>query len=605
MKKKLFITIYLVVVGYAIYYSNEFYSKVNNNQNLIYMELQNNFLSTQAIAQNFLNSLATSANDLVSINDPLLLKAAVSENIMSVALLDKDMEFLYGFSLDSDQKETVHKLDTFEYPDFGKELGWIKIDLNSNLYTCRGYFVIQKDDLSYLAITFNLVPVIKAMGPLSYGLESYAFVNFSPKSRVISLFNFSTPGKFTRLLNSSIYFEAPLVTNWSFVFSGNWRDLYPYSISDIHNIFTLLVFWGTLFTLGSALLVNARFNKPASLWIPSFVFDSFCLLIVVFFFIDLPTTFKEVSERTSSFRNAQSLPKTIAILIPTSIYIESLSFPDDSSFLATGFITQIYPKNENLEIGFLFPNESILYSTTITEVTRWETEASVTILWQFCAGLTNTFSPVYFPFDKRSVRINLWPKEVLQDVVFFPNLLNYEDVNMQGLKNIDPRVDPSGWNIATNSYILEPRESYGFFGFAHLPISFQFAIILTRDFLGAFLSNIMVLTLCMVVAFLVLFIPNNTFLDSLFSTISIFVGLLFIAVTNHASLRNNLQTSSFAYIEYLFISFYVLILAITIDFIIRVSKKNLTNTGSEFRSILYWPIILGSFVLVLSLTIFK
>ncbi len=597
MKKKLYISIYLVFVGIALYYSHAFYSEVNNKQNLIYMELQNNFLSTQVVTQNFLNSLSSSANEIALLSDPKLLKEAVSKNIMSIAILDKEKKFLFGFGMDKDQKQTVYDLDHFEFPEFGVKLGWVKIDLNSHLYTCRGYFVIQKEDLTYLAITCSLVPVINAMGPLSYGLNSYAYVNFVPSTHVISLFNFSTPGKFTRLLNSSIYFEAPLVTNWSFVFTGSWRDLYPYSPTDIHSMFYLLVFWGVLFTIGTSL-------TKFSLWFTSIIFDAFCLIIIVFLFIDLPTSFKEVNERTLSFRNAQSLPKSMAILIPTTIYIESLSFPDDSSFIATGFITQIYPKNENLEIGFLFPNESILYSTTITEVSRWETKESITILSQFCAGLTNSFSPVYFPFDKRSVRINLWPKEVHQDVVFFPNFLNYEDVNMQGLMNIDPRVNPTGWIIETNNYILEPRESYDFFGFSHLPISFEFAITLNRDFLGAFLSNILVLTLCMIVAFLVLFIPAGSFLDSLFATISIFVGLLFIAVTNHTSLRNNLQSSSFAYVEYLFISFYVLILAITIDFIFRVSKKNESTRGSKLRVLLYWPIILGSFTFILSITIF-
>jgi hypothetical protein len=108
----------------------------------------------------------------------------------------------------------------------------------------------------------------------------------------------------------------------------------------------------------------------------------------------------------------------------------------------------------------------------------------------------------------------------------------------------------------------------------------------------------------MFVAFLVLFIPRDALLDSLFSTISIFVGLIFIAVTNHSSLRDSLEVSSFAYCEYLFISFYILLLAITIDFILRRPEKLTDFDKNYILAICYWPVLLGSFTLMLGLSIF-
>ena len=603
MTKKIILFLYFLFFIFSVYQTSQFYSDVNKNQTIIFARFQENFFTTQEIVTNILKSLESQAAYLKTLKSHELLKDQVNENLMSIVLLDPQKNFLAGWSMDIDQHELVHSIDSFKLPLFKKELGWVNINLNSELFTCRGTYVIQRDDLSYLVVTCNLSQAIRAMGSLSFGFSSFSYLEYIGNNRAISPFNFSEPSSFARLLNKKIYIETSVEQNWGFIFSGVWQDLYPYSKSEVNYIFYIFVLWGFVITFGIALWLKVSFKKPHSLWITSFVFDIFCLILIVFLFLDLPETYNQINERTLSFRKAEHLARNEAVLIPTAVYLESLAFPDDSSFVISGFVSQIYPKNSTLEIGFIFPNESILYAPTIEEVSRWETDGSITVLWHFCVGLTNSFSPLFFPFDKRSVHINLWPKEVHTDVVFFPNYLNYHFVAMDGLLSIDSAVDPIGWIINKSTYLLQPSESYSFFGLSHLPLSFDFAILLKRNFLSAFLSNILVLTLCMIVAFLVLFIPNDSSLTSLLATISIFVGLLFIAVTNHAVLRTNLQASSFAYFEYFFISFYVLILALTIDFIFRLGRPIPKYDTTLIRSICYWPIILGSFTLILAFSI--
>ncbi len=601
--KKIKQIIYLALALTTFYYTYLLHTQLSNNQFDKYSNLQKNFLSCQQIISNFLKSLESEAINLKTITDPEVLKINLSQNLITIAVLDPQKKFLYGWSHDFDQHETSHKISSFTMPVMKTDLGWVNIVLNSELFTCRGYYVIQRDDLSYLVLTFSLVPALDSLGSLSFGFDSSSHVNYTPDNQTIPSIIFSMPNLFSRIINKSISLETALIPNWTLVFSGIWKDLYPYSIPDIHLIFYTAVLWSILFTLTTAILLKISPTNKTALWITSLVFDFCCFLLIIFFFLDLPAAYEQTTERTLSFKKAQDIPKASAILIPTAIYLESLSFPNDSSFLISGFVSQIYPKDSNLTYGFIFPNESILYSTDIQEVSRWETSYSTTILWHFCVGLTNTFSPAFYPFDKRSVPINLWPKETHKDIIFYPNFLNYKKLNSQDIYSIDPNVNPIEWEILRSTYLLEPKESYAFFGFSHLPISFKFAILLQRDFLGAFLSNILVLTLCMLVAFLILFIPYDSLLNSVFATISIFVGLIFVAVTNHASLRNSLAATSFAYIEYLFISFYALILAMTIDFIFRIGKKETTYNNSLIRRVCYWPLILGSFTAILSITI--
>ncbi len=601
MLNKTIIILYSIFFVFTSYQTYILYSQVYNNQKIIYSDLQETFFSTQEVISNIIRSLEMKIEVVSKIKDRNLLIDQISDEIMTIAVLDSEKKFLYGWSMDNNLHEQVHSIDSFSLPPLKKDMGWVYFDLNSSVYTCRAIYIVQREDLSLLVITCRLVPAIRAMGLLGFGFNSFSYVDYVNNNSISS--KYTQPSPYARIINSPISLEAFIQPNWAFIFLGVWQDLYPYSRAEIHSIFYILVLWGFVITIGTAILLKISLKRAKSLWITSVVFDLFCLALIVFLFQDLPATYDEINERTISFRKAETLPKEVADLIPTAIYLESLTFPNDSSFLISGFASQIYPKNTGIEMGFIFPQESILYTQVIEEVSRWETNTSVTILWHFCVGLTNSFSPVFFPFDKRNIHINIWPKEVHKNILFFPNFLNYQDVAMQGMLSIDPAVDPIGWLFTRTTYLVKTSQSYSFFGFSDLPLSFSFAVTLKRDFLSAFLSNILVLTLCMLVAFLVLFIPSDSMLNSLFATISIFVGLIFVAVTNHAALRTNIQASSFAYFEYLFISFYILILAITIDFIFRIGKPDPKYNTTLFRSICYWPILLGSFTLILAIVV--
>ncbi len=598
--KKLFIFLLAII---TFYYSGVFFGRVSKKQDTIYLDLEAKYFSTQELLSNILNSCEALAGQVAKITDRDLLKSQVSGNLMAIAVLDESKKFLYGWEMDTDQHEGVSPITSSFLPESNSDLGWVNIDLNSKLYTCRGYYIVQREDNSYLLLTYSLIPAIDAMGFLSFGFDSFSYVAYNSSKSLVTSLNFSKPSLFARVLNSSIFLETQVTSNWLLLFSGHWSDLYPYSIEEIHYIFYTLLLWGALLTSGTAFVLKANTKRPKALWATSFVFCSFSLFLIIFLFLDLPSFYKETEERTLSFRKLQELPKNRAILIPTAFYLESLGFPNDSSFVVSGFISQIYPKHTPLEIGFIFPNESIVYPATITEISRWENATSFTILWHFSVGLNNSFPPLFFPFDSRTIPINLWPKEIHKDLIFFPNFLNYHNVSMQNLLSIDSNVNPVGWQIVNSTYLLIDSEAYDFFGFSHLPISFKYTVSLERDFLGAFLSNILVLTLCMLVAFLVLFIPPNSLLNSLFATISIFVGLIFIAVTNHAALHTNLQASSFAYCEYLFIAFYVIILAITIDFIFRIGDPNPKKDLLLIRAVSYWPLLLSSFIFCMAASI--
>ncbi len=613
MKKIIITAFVLMIFGGTIWFSASFYIQIRKVQIDKYDNLQRNFISQQELITKTLKAYEKEALKILNITnknklktyvsrDPDKINASTSDDIVSIIALDPQQKFLYGWEVDMDGY--VYEVKSYNPVPIIKNRYWLSIELNALFHTSRAVYLIQKEDLSYLVITFSLDSVLGAVESLNYGFQSHVYVDQIKENQVIPPFEFSLPGPFTRLKNDTILLESPISDHWVLVFTGIWDDLYPASPSDIHSIFYVIILWGISSTLITAILLRAGISRPKSLWATSCVFDAFCLLLIIFFFLGFPDTSEKINARTATFRNLQKFwyehDKEITY-IPTTMYIESLSFPDDISYFVTGFISQVYPSNVSIEKGFVFPNQSTIFPPVVTEVFRQDNGETITILWQFGVQLTQTFLPDFFPFDKRTLNIIIWPKEITKNIVLFPDFQNFNTLEISKWPGVNSRVDVIGWNIVDSNYLLEDVAAYHFFEKTNIPVTFKFVIDLKRDFLGAFLSNALALILCIIVAFLVLFIPPISLLDSLLATISIFVGLIFIAVTNHAALRSSLHAASFAYCEYFFISFYILVLAITIDFILRIGRPSGSGDKQFLLAISYWPILLGSFTAILAI----
>jgi hypothetical protein len=601
MKKITFIlTLALIII--SSYFTLSLYHEIETTEEKIFSNIQQE-LFTQA--KNLSQAFQTFENlaFLIATNtNQADLKTNIKPPISSIIVLDSQKKFLSGFGYDDDGH--VHEINSLNLSPISQDSGWVSIELDGFLRTSRATYIVPTNQQTFLVITFNLDNFLNSLRSFSFGFYTYAYTTISKKAASPLKLNFSP---FDRIKNTSFHLEFPIVLNWSLAITGTWQDIYPYPISMIHSFFILIVCWGVSILLIFFLFLRPSIITPKALWTLSFLVNTLCLVLIVFLFSDLPATSSKTMERTNSFKKTQDFfsKSSSTILIPTAVYLESLAFPNDTSFVVSGFISQIYPKDNPMEMGFIFPFQSSEYDVSIKEISRWETSESITILWHFGVGLTAPFSTKFFPFDKRITQITIWPKELHKNIIFTPNYLNFTTFNVVENPGFDKKINPIGWSIITSNFILKNEAPYKFFSSEkQSPITYIFEIYLVRNFLGAFLSNILALILCIFVAFLVLFIPRDSLLDSLFSTISIFVGLIFIAVTNHSSLRDSLEVSSFAYCEYLFISFYILLLAITIDFILRRPESPTEFDKNYILAICYWPLLLGSFTLMLTLSIF-
>jgi hypothetical protein len=605
MKKiKLIISICLTIILVSLGF--DLYSEISLNLTTKTNELKQTIRDCKQFITNkidFYEALSLDLSTRANIDD---FGKIGTDDITAIILLNYQKKVIKGFQIDPDG----HKIEIKDplLPTLNLDLGWVSIELDAYYRTAKASYIIPTTNQNFLFITFDLKESLNRLRSLNFGFNSYAYLARSLRENSLNYDIIFKPTFIDRILDNPFVIQSNFKSNWIFVFKGVYKDVFTYSLKIIQEFFLFIVFFGLVIISYYCYFVDLNLSKPIKIWILSILVDTYLILICVFLFWDMPSTGILIENRTASFRKIQEFfSKNPSIcVIPTAVYINSLEFPTDSSFLITGFVSQIYPKDTPMEQGFVFPYQSTLYSPTIKEISRWEDELSVTILWQFGIGLSSPFSTKFFPFDKRSAEIILWPKELHKDVIFFPNFFNFQTLSNLTSPGISNELKPNGWDILFSSYLLKNTPPYQFFPPARTDskITYTFTINLARNFLGAFLSNILVLFLCMFVAFLMLFIPRSSLLDSLFATISIFVGLIFIAVTNHSSLRTTLEVSSFSYCEYLFISFYILILAITIDFILRKPEKNFLKIPSDLLAILYWPTLLGVFTINLILSIF-
>jgi hypothetical protein len=606
--KKIKIIIFLIILIISGYRSYDFFSDVIEIQNHKNEILQENFLTTFDIVSNFFRSLEDSLNSIETIKSLQDFELQTSTYLTKLTHYDKNYNFLSGFERASWNNSKGRILEKAELEDNfdlkNLKTGWSLIRLNPEEYTTRGtYFLETENDGFYLA-EFSLVPAIRKIYSICFGYNSYAFVKRLDKLHEIPSFIFKNPNLFSRIFNKELFFEAPLVSNYSFVFKGFWNEVYPYNPEELKAIYSLILLWGITFSFFWAFIFNSSWKNAKTMTWPSIIFNLFTLLSIYFLYQDLPNFYKAVSERTNSFQDSLVTHLKDQELIPTSFYIDSLSFPNDSNCYVSGFVSQIYPKDTLSKVGFIFPNESAIYESSIEEISRIEGDNYTSILYHFSICLTQNFSSNFYPFDKRDISLLIKPKDLSNQIVFFPNFQNYFPDTYLNSQSLDQRVKPNGWKFSSIDYVIIPINNLEFFGLSISPLTFKLSLILKRNFLGAFLSNILVFTLCIFISFLILFIPIDSLLNSLYATLSIFVGLLFIAVTNHSSIRSNFTSSTYAFIEFLFISYYLLILIFSIDFIYRVYKPSDDKNLLILRRILYFPTLLGSFSLILAYSIF-
>ncbi len=305
----------------------------------------------------------------------------------------------------------------------------------------------------------------------------------------------------------------------------------------------------------------------------------------------------------------QQLPR----FVPTGVFVQSVEFITANNVVLTGYVWQRLKHAADGKVeqpeGIIMPEADTL---EINEAYR-KTEGDETVIgWYFRVTLRQTFNYSQFPFDWESVWIRLWPNSLDRNVILVPDLKAYEMMNPSTLPGVEHDLFIGGWSPVSSYFEYRINSYRANFGVDNRDVmqgrpELYFSILIRRNFLGPFISNLTPLILVLLLIFAMVMTirseaRNRELLGFSAATIITTCAALFFAVLiSHIDLRSSLEATRIFYLEYFYFITYGVILLVCVNSILFTRDKPML--GIHYRDnllpkLLYWPLVLGAMFLV-------
>ncbi|MEQ9357435.1 cache domain-containing protein [Coleofasciculus chthonoplastes] len=298
------------------------------------------------------------------------------------------------------------------------------------------------------------------------------------------------------------------------------------------------------------------------------------------------------------------------IYVPTGVFVQSLEFTNANNVFVTGYIWQKYEQgvHDTISRGFILP-ESAGNNLVIKKVYRRQQNDNIeTIGWYFEATLRQNFDYSRYPFDDKDVWIRLWHKDFDQNVILVPDFDAYTLMIPTSLPGIEEDFVLPGWNLKESFFqygLNDYNINFGianYVGHKNVP-ELYFTILIERDFLTIFITNMLTPAIIAVLLFFIQSIVNRL---SPLEAIEVTGAFLFIVILDQINLRQNILAAGLLYIDYFYFALYLLILLVAIN--ARLCSSRLSLPAFEYKDslipkLLYWPNLLG-FLLLVTLLVF-
>jgi hypothetical protein len=307
-------------------------------------------------------------------------------------------------------------------------------------------------------------------------------------------------------------------------------------------------------------------------------------------------------------------------IVKTGIFLQNVEFVDSDKVSISGYIWQHYTDsvregdNSNRRaIGFNFPQQvkinSDIEPRQIYQIQQINSNVSG---WYFDVILRQPFEYKNYPFDHKTVRIQISPKEITKGTILVPDFESYRSTGVFDVFGMDPTIVLSEW-IRADTYFSYDSTTYdtnfGIYDFnireAYPELSFNF--VLKRKFESAFIYNLLPILLILILlygAFLSVSDKNANSESHGFSTsnvVGISISLLGVFIALHLQLRQSLQNLGYlVYIEYFYVLIYLLLILVTANALLLSKKWThfLHRNNNLLLKTMYWPLVLLYFVTI-------
>lgn len=312
-----------------------------------------------------------------------------------------------------------------------------------------------------------------------------------------------------------------------------------------------------------------------------------------------------------------SLKKSEAI--PTGIFLQSLKFNNATEVNITGYIWQKYnksvfadiPAGQDIPVGFILP-EAVDSGENLEpqQAYRRSINAKEEVIgWYFESTLKQRFNYQKYPLDHKTVWLRIWGKDFGRSNVLVPDLQAYESTQPGDAFGFDKSIVLGDWKVEETFFDFKTPRYDMDFGLGK-PLSetpeLYFNIVLRREFLGAFIVNLVPLLISAILLFATLLTITaregqaDIFGFNTSGVLGVCSALFFVVLIAHIQIRQEFPGSGIIYIEYFYLAMYTALLGVAVDAYLFTHDKY----SSQFKFISYedniipklifWPTLLGA-----------
>ncbi|WP_299491081.1 hypothetical protein [Acaryochloris sp. IP29b_bin.137] len=317
--------------------------------------------------------------------------------------------------------------------------------------------------------------------------------------------------------------------------------------------------------------------------------------------------------------NKQGISLNKSEAIPTGVFLQSLKFNNATEVNVTGYIWQKYdksvfakvPKDQDVPVGFVLP-EAVDSGNNLGPQQAYRRSISDTeevIGWYFESTLKQRFDYKKYPLDHKTVWIRIWGKDFARSNVLVPDLNAYKATQAGDTFGLDDSIVLGEWEVEETFFDFKtPRYDMDFGLETPLPQTpeLYFNVVLKREFLGAFIVNLVPLLISAILLFATLLTITvkegqaDIFGFNTSEVLGVCSALFFVVLLSHIQVRQEIPGSDIIYIEYFYLAMYVALLGVAVDSYLfthdRYSSqfKFISYADNIFPKLIFWPTLLGT-----------
>ena len=300
-------------------------------------------------------------------------------------------------------------------------------------------------------------------------------------------------------------------------------------------------------------------------------------------------------------------------LIPTGVYLQSFEFLNASNVHMSGFVWQTYADDipEHVQRGIVLP-EALDEAYESVEAWRIERDGAEQIGWYFSGDFRQNFDYRLYPFDRQNIWLRLWSPEAVESVALVPDFGAYRDLSPGSLPGIDTQFVYGGWDPVSSEFtydLLEYNVNFGLgYGFSDAPDpELYFNLAVARDYLGPMLEHLVMAGAIAILLFVLLLLmddqsgPQDRVGLTIFDLSVAAGGLLFAVILDHNGIREEVESQSIMYLEWVPLLLVVFIVLVVLSAVLQLKGWRvpyLGYRGDLMPVLLYWPALLGSLLLI-------